>query len=226
MARSTLEIMLVTGVAQLATAPVAVFLEQRYEARYLTALGFLFFGLGLGLSCTQTIETDYDGMFWPQVIRGVASMFCILAPTHLAMAQLAKVDIPDASGLFNLVRNLGGAIGIAAIDTVIYTRAPIHSTDLSERLKASDARAAKTVGVPPDFFATGPGDPGVLAKLIEKAAFVEAINDAWALVALATLAALVCVPFALETTFGVAAQTLPRRQPSIRSDPRTQRYAR
>ena len=213
------KIMLVTGVAQLATAPVAMFLEQRYEARYLTALGFLFFGLGLGLSCTQTIETDYDGMFWPQVVRGVASMFCILAPTHLAMGQLAKADIPDASGLFNLMRNLGGAVGIAAIDTVIYSRAPIHSTSLSERVMTGDMQAARAIGLPPDFFATGPGDPAVLAKLIEKAAFVEAINDAWAMVALVTLAALLCVPFARATPFGVAAQ-------KIRSDPGAGRYAR
>src|SRR5271154_6787697 len=117
-------IMLVTGVTQLMTAPIAVALEQRVEARLLTSLGFGLFGVGLGLSGLQTPETDFNGMFWPQVIRGLAIMFCLLPPTRLALGHLAPSRVPDASGLFNLMRNLGGAIGLAMIDTVIYTRSP------------------------------------------------------------------------------------------------------
>ena len=75
--------MLVTGVTQLLTAPIAVALEQRVDARLLTSLGFALFGVGLGLSGLQTPETDFDSMFWPQVIRGLAIMFCLLPPTRL-----------------------------------------------------------------------------------------------------------------------------------------------
>ena len=88
-------------------------------ARLLTAVGFALFAVGLALSCFQTWETDFDEMFWPQVVRGVAIMFCLLPPTRLALGHLAPERVPDASGLFNLMRNLGGAIGIALIDTVI-----------------------------------------------------------------------------------------------------------
>ena len=123
-------IILVTGVVQFVTAPLAAALEQRYDERYLTAFGFLVFGIGLAMSCIQTSATDYDQMFWPQVVRGFAVMFCILPPTRLALGHIAKAGIPDASGLFNMMRNLGGAIGIALIDTVIYTRAPIHARKL------------------------------------------------------------------------------------------------
>ena len=56
-------------------------------------------------------------MFWPQVIRGLAIMFCLLPPTRLALGTLDASRVPDASGLFNLMRNLGGAIGLALIDT-------------------------------------------------------------------------------------------------------------
>jgi DHA2 family multidrug resistance protein len=80
--------------------------------------------VGLGLSGLQTPETDFAAMFWPQVIRGLAIMFCLLPPTRLALGHLAASRVPDASGLFNLMRNLGGAIGLAMIDTVIYTRSP------------------------------------------------------------------------------------------------------
>jgi DHA2 family multidrug resistance protein len=193
------KIMLVTGIAQLAVAPVAVFLVRRFDDRLLTAFGFMLFGIGLGLSSFQTRATDFDEMFWPQLIRGCAIMFCILPPTQLALGQLAKPAIPDASGLFNLMRNLGGAIGIALIDTVIYTRAPEHARALISRLAAGDLDTARALGIPTEVFGSTLLDPekqAMLAPLIDKTAFVEAINEAWALVALMTLAALVIVPLA------------------------------
>lgn len=192
------KIMLVTGVAQLAVAPLAVFLVRRVDERLLTGLGFLLFAIGLGLSSVQTRATDFDEMLWPQLVRGCAIMFCILPPTQLALGQLAKTAIADASGLFNLMRNLGGAIGIAVIDTVIYTRAPEHARTLINRLAAGDLDAAKMLGIPPDALGPALLDPekqAMLAPLVDKVAFVEAINDAWTLVALATLAALVVVPW-------------------------------
>ena len=87
-------IMLVTGVTQLMTAPIAVALEQRVEARLLTSIGFAVFGVGLGLSGLQTPETDFNAMFWPQVIRGLAIMFCLLPPTRLALGHLAPSRVP------------------------------------------------------------------------------------------------------------------------------------
>jgi DHA2 family multidrug resistance protein len=97
------------------------------------------------------------------------------------------------------MRNLGGAIGIALIDTVIYTRAPIHAQDLAGRLGAGDPEVARMLGIPPGMIGASLADPkaqAALAPLIDKAAFVEAINDAWALVALLTLAVILTVPLA------------------------------
>jgi DHA2 family multidrug resistance protein len=191
-------IMLATGAAQLVTAPFAVALVRRVDERLLTAFGFLLFGIGLGLSSFESKATDFDEMLWPQLVRGCAIMFCILPPTQLALGQLSKTAIADASGLFNMMRNLGGAIGIAIIDTVIYTRAPEHSKTLIGRLTAGDMDAVRMLGIPPDALALGqslsdPSTQAVLAPLVEKVAFVEAVNDAWALVALATCAALFLV---------------------------------
>jgi DHA2 family multidrug resistance protein len=194
--------MLVTGAAQLIVAPVVVVLVRRFDERLLIAFGFLLFGIGLAMSAFQSRATDFDEMFWPQLVRGCAIMFCILPPTQLALGQLAKTAIADASGLFNLMRNLGGAIGIAIIDTVIYTRAPEHARTLINRLAAGDLNAAKMLGIPPEAFGPALLDPekqAMLAPLIEKVGFVEAINDAWALVALTTIAALIVVPWARGT---------------------------
>ncbi|TCR90909.1 DHA2 family efflux MFS transporter permease subunit [Rhizobium sp. BK376] len=193
--------MLVTGIVQLITAPIAVALEKRMDARLLSAIGFALFALGLGMSTFQDPRSDYDAMFWPQVIRGAAIMFCLLPPTRLALGTLPPERIPDASGLFNLMRNLGGAIGIALIDTVIYTRSEPLGQKLWERLQSGDAGAAAFIGAPAQTVIghTGAFDADVTATLdplVQTAASVEAINEAWLAIAILTACAILCVPFA------------------------------
>jgi DHA2 family multidrug resistance protein len=195
-------IMLVTGVAQLLTAPIAVVLEQRLDPRWLTAAGFAMFAIGLGMSATQTPRADYDEMFWPQIIRGVAIMLCLLPPTRLALGHLQAHRVADASGLFNLMRNLGGAIGLALIDSVIYGRSDLHGQQIADRLRAGDIETAKFIGLSLEAFAARPAGPpteameAVLRPMIERAALTQAINEAWAMVAALTVVALICVPFA------------------------------
>ena len=145
-------IMLVTGVAQLVTAPIAGALESRFDPRWLSAAGFALFALGLGCSALQSRVADFDEMFWPQVLRGVAIMFCLLPPTRLALGTLTAAQVPDASGLFNLMRNLGGAIGIALIDTILYGRTGGHADALRDRLIAGDVTAAQAIGLDLQLF--------------------------------------------------------------------------
>ena len=148
--------MLVTGVTQLMTAPIAVALEQRVEARLLTSLGFGVFGVGLGLSGLQTPETDFSAMFWPQVISRTRDHVLFASADASALGHLAASRVPDASGLFNLMRNLGGAIGLAMIDTVIYSRSPALGTAFTKKLEAGDVDTAKFVGIPLDMFMNRP----------------------------------------------------------------------
>jgi DHA2 family multidrug resistance protein len=184
-------VMLVTGIAQLLAAPLAVQLERRVAPHLLSACGFALFGLGLALSYWQTFETDFAQMFWPQVIRGAAIMLCLLPPTRLALGHLPPQQVPDASALFNLMRNLGGAIGIALIDTIIWVRAPIQVDAIVDRLLAGDTATAAFVGLPLDHFTGIPlgqidADTQEFARpLVERAGLVSAINEAWAVMALA-----------------------------------------
>jgi len=195
-------IMLATGLAQLAAAPVAVALERRLDPRLLTGFGFALLATGLAMSAFQTTETDFAQMLWPQIIRGVAIMFCLLPPTRLALGDLPLKQVPDASGLFNLMRNLGGAIGLALIDTVIYGRAPVLGRQIVSRLQAGDIETAKTLGIPISLFSSRIEQPidaattAALTPLVEKLALVRAINEAWLLIAILTVLALCMVPYA------------------------------
>jgi MFS transporter, DHA2 family, multidrug resistance protein len=209
------EIMLVTGVTQLVTAPLIGQVERRVDASLLTLLGFAAFAIGLGLSSFQTRETDFDAMFWPQVIRGAAIMLCFLPPTRVALGHLPAEQLPDASSLFNLMRNLGGAIGIALIDTVIWSRAPVHADKLLTRLRAGDLDVARSIGIPEIYLSSPPSvtDPvaqAVVQPLLERAGLVAAINDAWAMIA---ALALVGVPLMILSGLRRASSFAPAAKP-------------
>ena len=214
-ALETGRVMLVTGIAQLLTAPVAVVLEKRIDARALSLFGFVLLGVGLAMSGFATRETDYDGMFWPQVVRGVAVMFCLLPPTRLALGHLPLPAVPNASGLFNVTRNLGGAIGLALIDTVIFGRAPAWGEHVVQRLTAGDVAMAREVGIPIEDFLAARGQPidadtrELLRPMVEKVALAHAMDDAWRVLAVITL-------FAGVT---IVALLILRQRRNRRSDP-------
>ena len=193
------QIMLVTGVAQLLTAPLAVYLEQRIDARSLTLVGFVLFAAGLLASTGQTADTDFAEMLVPQIVRGVAVMFCLLPPTRMALGRLPPDLVADGSGLFNLMRNLGGAIGLALIDTTIFSRAETHGLQIAEELESGNVATAVRIGIPRDAFIEQIGTPPdefteeMVRPLVEKYALVEAINDAWLLIGVLTALAVVLV---------------------------------
>ena len=179
------QIMLVTGIAQLFSAPLAVYLERRIDARVLTLAGFGLFALGLALSSRQTANTDAAEMILPQMLRGSAIMFCLLPPTRMALGRLAPSLVADGSGLFNLMRNMGGALGLALIDTVIFSRSAIYAAVIASQLRAGDVATAVGIGIPRDAFVEQLGQPPdsfteeMVRPLVEKAALIHAINDAW-----------------------------------------------
>ncbi len=216
-ALETGSIMLTTGLAQLLVAPIAVAAERRLDARWLTAFGFAAFAAGSLLSVGQTVGTDAAGMFWPQVVRGAAIMFCLLPPTRIALGDLPPDKVGDASSLFNLMRNLGGAIGLALIDTVVYGLSPGYASELTSRLQAGDTAAATMIGISPELLAsklhTGvdAATQALVAPLIQRAALTQAIGEAWLLIGAVAIAAVILVPFAWKPR--AAAARSPGRLP-------------
>jgi DHA2 family multidrug resistance protein len=194
-------IMMVAGIAQLIAAPVAALFESRFDGRIIIAFGYALFAAGLFLNGASTAHSDYDNFFWPQILRGVAIMLCILPTTRLAMENWTPEETADASALFNLMRNLGGAIGIALIDTILEQRTPGHATQLIDRLQAGDAGTAALVGLPVQYFhghAMGPISPAIRAfiePLIQRAAMVQSFNEAWMVLGALFVLSLLAVPF-------------------------------
>lgn len=193
-------IMIVTGAAQLLTAPFAAFAEPRLPPRPMTAAGYGLIAAGLIWNGFATYAWDFDQLLVPQVLRGVGFMLCFLPITRLALGQLAPAHVPSGSALFNLVRNIGGAVGLALIDTVIENRAPQHVERIVARLQAGDRGMAAFVGLPLERF-TGvplrdiePAARELVEPLVRRAAAVASLNDAWMLLGVVIVASLIAVP--------------------------------
>ena len=194
-------IMMVTGAAQLITAPIATALERRADTRLLTTAGYGLLAIGFIGNGFMTFETDFWGLFWQQIMRGAAVMLCLLPTTSLALGGFDPFLVPNASGLFNLMRNLGGAIGLALIDTVLDQRAPAHVEAIVARLQAGDASAARLVGLPTERFTGVPigavdeATRALVAPLVERAGLVAAFNDAWLIVGGLVALSMLALPF-------------------------------
>jgi DHA2 family multidrug resistance protein len=194
------EIMMVYGVAQIVAAPLAVVLETRIDPRLLTGVGFGIFGIGLAANGFATTTADFDALFWPQVLRGISLMLCLLPATRLALDSLPPEDVAEASGLFNLMRNLGGAIGIALVDTILEQRTPGHLQHLYERLQAGDPNAARVVGLPTSLFHNAPMGPvddltkAIVIPMIKRAALTQSFNEAWLAIAALFALSLLALP--------------------------------
>ncbi len=116
-ARMIGDTMFVSGLVMFISAPVAGQLSQRLDPRFMLMAAFVIFAVGTWQMTFVTRDWDFWELLWPQVFRGIGLMFAIVPVTNTALGTLAPERVKNASGLFNLMRNLGGAIGLAAINT-------------------------------------------------------------------------------------------------------------
>ena len=194
------QIMIVSGAAQFVALPVAALLVRRVDARLLTGFGFGLFAIGLIANGFMTWESDYDALFWPQVLRGVGVVFCLLPTTAVALEPRSAEALPNASALFNLMRNLGGAIWIALLDTILEHRPAGHSVELLQRLHDGDPAAAAFVGLPVEAFhgqkiASLEEISQFIDPLVQRAAAVAAFNEAWLVLGAFCALSLLALPF-------------------------------
>ncbi len=135
----------VSGLTMFICAPIAGQLSQRLDPRYLLMSGFVLFAIGTWQMTYVTSDWDFWELLWPQIFRGVGLMFSIVPVTNTALGTLTPERMKNASGLFNLMRNLGGAIGLAAINTVINDRMDLHLARLHEAVTWSRGPAVESL---------------------------------------------------------------------------------
>ena len=135
------ETMFVSGLVMFAAAPVTGQLVERFDPRFILIAGFIFFAIGTWQMTYVTSDWDFWELLWPQIFRGIGLMFAIVPVTNTALGTLPPERVKNASGLFNLMRNLGGAIGLAAINTWFNDRMDLHLTRLHEAVNPANITA-------------------------------------------------------------------------------------
>ncbi len=126
--------MFVTGACMFLTAPLAGRLMTRVDPRLMIAVGFTCFAVGTYQASYVTVDWDFWELLWPQVFRGVGLMLSMVPINTLALGTLPPMKIKNASGLYNLMRNLGGAVGLALINTMLDKRMDLHLERLREQV--------------------------------------------------------------------------------------------
>ncbi len=124
----------VVGIAQLFSAVIAARLSEAVDRRFVIAVGLSLFALSLFLTSHMTAEWGFWQLALPQAVRGLSLMLCIVPSVGMALSEFAPAELRYASGLFNLMRNLGGAIGIAVVNTWLQDNARIAAARFGETM--------------------------------------------------------------------------------------------
>ncbi|TKW79894.1 MAG: DHA2 family efflux MFS transporter permease subunit [Bradyrhizobium icense] len=186
------ETMFVSGATMFLVAPIIGRMMTIVDMRYIIAFGLVTFAVGSYQMTGITKDYDFWELFLPQVLRGVG-MMCAMVPTNtIALGTLPSERVKNASGLFNLMRNLGGAIGLAVINQVLNERTDLHIARLQERVNWGNATAVETLNMFTQRM-QGMGDSALMAlkqlsQIVHRQAAVMGYGDAFFLLTIFYLA--------------------------------------
>ena len=130
--------MIPRGIGALIAMPIAGRLVGRFQGRYLAALGFLVFGAAAFALTRLSLNLTPGTLFWPLFLTGVSIAFMFVPLNTLALGALKPEEIGNASGIFNLMRNVGGSVGISLATTITARREQLHQTTLTAHLTPYD----------------------------------------------------------------------------------------
>jgi DHA2 family multidrug resistance protein len=123
-----------TGIFQIMAIPVYTFFARKIDLRWLMMFGLACFTLSMWNFTPITHDWGWRELLLPQAFRGFSQQFAVAPTVTLTLGGLAPERLKLASGLFNLMRNLGGAIGIAVCGTILNDRTNLHFLRLAEHL--------------------------------------------------------------------------------------------
>jgi len=188
-----------TGLPQLVLIPIVPRLIRRFDPRLIIAIGFALFAGSNFLNIYMTSDYAADQLLWPNIVRALGQALVLAPLSAVATAGIESENAGSASGLFNMMRNLGGAVGIAVLQTVLTKREQYHSNVLTNSVslfeEASRARIAQLTNYFINHGVTDPADAArrayvAIGHILQKQAFVLAFSDTFYLLGITLVVAL------------------------------------
>lgn len=192
-----------TGAASLIGVPIYILLARKLDSRWLMMSGMACFGLGIWSFSFITHDWGSAELFLPQILRGFPQVFVVAPAVNLGLGSLPPDRLKYASGLFNMMRNLGGAIGIAVCATILNDRTNLHFLRLAEHLNATNSAMREMFHHASARFAASQGGDLMhgqamalkqLWSLTWREAQVQTFADAFRVIAVCFVIATVIVP--------------------------------
>jgi DHA2 family multidrug resistance protein len=134
-----------TGVAQIVGTPLYIVLARWIDTRWLMMVGLASFGLSMWSFSFITHDWGADQLFVPQFLRGLPQVFAVAPAVNLGLGALPPERLKYASGLFNMMRNLGGAVGIAVCSAILNQRTNFHFLAIASNLTPANGAMARLV---------------------------------------------------------------------------------
>jgi len=190
----------VVGLITMAMAPLSTHIARKLDLRLMLAIGLGLFALSMYLTATLTNQTGFWELFAPQAVRGFALIFCYLPANLIALSSVPVDRLKNAAGLYNLTRDLGGAIGLATIGTIMNNRLHFHWNRLIEDINPArsavqqflDAQAGRLDSLIPGD--STQAATRLLANLVQREALVLTYNDVLLLIGGVFVVALMLMP--------------------------------
>ena len=177
------ETVFIAGIAQMAMSPFSTQIARRIDLRLMLAIGLGLFAFSMYLTANLTNQSGFNELLVPQAVRGIALMFCYLPANMIALGSITPDKLKNASGLYGLTRDLGGAISLATVGTILSHRTQFHWNRLIEDINLARPAVQHFVESQTDRFgALIPGDPHqaalkMLGELVHREALVLTYND-------------------------------------------------
>jgi DHA2 family multidrug resistance protein len=188
-----------TGLPQLVLIPLVPRLIKRFDPRLVIGVGFALFAASNFMNIYMTTDYAADQLFWPNVVRAAGQALILTPLSAVATAGIEAENAGSASGLFNMMRNLGGAVGIAALQTFLTKREQYHSNVLMQSVSLLEqATRARIEALTQYFTSHGVADRAeashravvAIGHIVQQQAFILAFSDTFYLLGVVLIVAL------------------------------------
>ena len=133
------------GIATMIVMPIAGKLVTKMNPKALLAFGIVVASYSVHLMSQFNLQASLEAIIWPRIVMGFGLGFLFIPLQILSLSRIAKEEMGNATGIFNLLRNLGGSFGIAFVTTLLAQRSQFHQSHLAEHLTIFDRNLQLTL---------------------------------------------------------------------------------
>jgi DHA2 family multidrug resistance protein len=203
-----------TGLPQLLLIPLVPKLMQRFDVRYIAFTGMGLFALSAFMNTTMSLDYAGDQLFLPNIIRAVGQALTLAPLSAISLGSVAPQDAAAASGISNMMRNLGGAVGTALLATIVTKREQFHSNIIGQAVDLGREEVRARIAQMTNYFlAHGVTDPAAanhqaiiaLGNAVKQQALVMGFSDTFAVVGVVLIIAGIAILLTGKPKGGAAA---------------------